>query len=493
MRFRLTVFCALLAALPVDAVAQRQDNSTAAVLTVQEAISLATRFNPDHRQVIDLRRSAGAALRSSYGALLPSASAQFSSQYQKGGVRPINGVTFSTSSDVYQSSYWLGLQYQVDAGTFLSPRAQRANVDATEADIVGSQENLRALVTQRYLTALQSEAGAQLQDTLVVTAEAQLELARARTAVGSGTQLDITRAEVTLGQQRVAALQAHNQVEIDKLRLFQAMGVPKPASVRLTSQFAVSEPTFSLDSLQALARRENPQIKALRSRDKASTVNVRVARADYLPSLSLSTGWGGYTYEFTNPDFIVGQAQSQGLGLRANCITTDSIRFGSGLQPLGGCDNFLLNDAAIASLRAGNDQFPFDFTRQPMSLSASVSLPIFNGFLREQRVEEAEVQRDAARHRARAGELQVTADVTAAYLTVMTQARTVALQEQNSKKAAEELSLAQERYRAGAATFLDVTTARASYEQAESDRITAIYEYHKAFAALESAVGRPLR
>jgi len=45
----------------------------------------------------------------------------------------------------------------------------------------------------------------------------------------------------------------------------------------------------------------------------------------------------------------------------------------------------------------------------------------------------------------------------------------------------------------GAKTFLDVTTARGTYEQALSARVNAIYEYHKAFAALESAVGRPLR
>jgi outer membrane protein TolC len=40
---------------------------------------------------------------------------------------------------------------------------------------------------------------------------------------------------------------------------------------------------------------------------------------------------------------------------------------------------------------------------------------------------------------------------------------------------------------------LDLSDARASYARAESDRINASYEYHKAFAALESAVGRPLR
>jgi len=53
--------------------------------------------------------------------------------------------------------------------------------------------------------------------------------------------------------------------------------------------------------------------------------------------------------------------------------------------------------------------------------------------------------------------------------------------------------LAQERYRVGAATFLDLNDARASYERAENDRINAVYEFHKAFAALENAVGHPLR
>ncbi len=60
-------------------------------------------------------------------------------------------------------------------------------------------------------------------------------------------------------------------------------------------------------------------------------------------------------------------------------------------------------------------------------------------------------------------------------------------------RAREELSFAEERYRVGASTFLDVVTSRATYEQAQVDRVNAVYEYHRAFAALENAVGRPLR
>ena len=93
----------------------------------------------------------------------------------------------------------------------------------------------------------------------------------------------------------------------------------------------------------------------------------------------------------------------------------------------------------------------------------------------------------------RARELGLNAEVTGAYLTLTTAEKTVVLQQQNSAKAKQELTLVQERYRVGATTYVDVMQARADYERAENDRINAVYAYHKAFAALESAVGHPLR
>ena len=101
--------------------------------------------------------------------------------------------------------------------------------------------------------------------------------------------------------------------------------------------------------------------------------------------------------------------------------------------------------------------------------------------------------RSDARYGVRSRELALTADVTAAYLILITAEKTVALQEQNAAKARQELKLMQDRYRIGATTFVDLAQSRATYERAESDRINAIYDYHKAFAILESAVGKPLR
>ena len=496
MRFTVLVALALASALsPVSAIAQVADTTRGAVLTLDEAIALAQRNNPQHLQLVNDRRVASASVRAAYGALLPSASLSFSSEYRKEGSQPFQGLNFSTSSDVYQSSYWLGLQYDISPATFITPKLESARRDAVEAEIAGSSHTLRAVVKQDYLTALKSEAQAVLQDTLTRTAEVQLELARARAAVGSGTQLDVTRAEVALGTQQVAALRARNTAEVDKLRLFQRMGVAQPPNVRLTSQFAVTTPSISLDEVMRVAREENPSLKAFRSRERVASLDVRRAQSQYLPSLSLATGWGGYTQQYTNDQFLVEGQRSQVLQNRAQCFSTDSIRQGAGLSPITAFCNseFQFGAADEAAIRRENDRFPFDFTRQPFSLQARVSLPLFDGFAREQRVQVAQASRDDARYQIRQTELRLTADVSAAYYTLVTAVRASEVQEQNAAKAREELRLTEERYRVGAATFVELAESRSSFERAEQDRIAAIYDYHQAWAALENAVGRPLR
>jgi len=177
-----------------------------------------------------------------------------------------------------------------------------------------------------------------------------------------------------------------------------------------------------------------------------------------------------------------------------NCLTVDSIRTAVNMSSLN-CNNgqFALSPDQANAIRQRNSQFPFKFQRAPLSFYAQLSIPIFDNYSREQRVEQAQVDRDNARLNVRSRELQMTSDVTQGYLNLATAARTVEMQEVNAQKAAEELTYAQERYRVGATTFLDVTTSVGTYVQAQTDRINAIYDYHKAFAALEQAVGRPLR
>jgi len=462
------------------------------MLTLADAVRLAHRNNPAFLQSMAARRAAGAGLRAAYGQLLPQASATMLGAFQQSGQTVFSGSFLGAGSNYLESQYGINVGYTLNATTLLTPAYERANRDAADADVAGQGETLDANVAQDYVTILEDQAKAALQDTLVADDQAQLDLARAKVAVGSATILDQQRAAVTLGQQQVQALQAHNLVDIDKLRLFQQLGVNQPPRVQFVDAFAVAMPTFTLDSILELARRANPQVNALRAREHAADVGVHRANGLYTPTLQLSTGIGGYTFQYTNDAFLIGSAQAQLAQQYGSCLTLDTIGQAAHL-PARNCGPSALTAAQISSIRASNRQFPFSFQNIPRQISATFSLPIFDGFQREQRVEQAEVDRENARYNERARELQLTADVTGAYLTLTTAVRTVDIQVQNAAAARQALALAEERYRVGAATFVDVTDSRAAYERAEDDRISAVYDYHKAFAALESTVGRPLR
>jgi outer membrane protein len=481
-------------AVQASAQAVPADTTAPATLTLDRAIELARRNNPALQQTLNNRVGARAAVRSAYGALLPSADASLSVQRQQGGQQIFSGTSLGASSDVNQSEYQIGLSYRLNSATLITPSLQRASRDAVEADITGASEILRSNVAQQYLSALQAEANADLQDSLQVASQQELILAQAREIVGSGTQLDVQRADVALGIQKVQVLKARNQVEIEKLRLFQLMGTPQPANVKLVSQFVVTPVPLSLQDLIASAHSDNPGVLALRSRERVADLNVRREKGEYSPTLSLSTGFGGYTYGFANSNFPVQQAAAQLEASKTDCIRTEEVRAALNLSnQLAACNAMAFTDAEAAAIRQNNSHFPFNFTKSPRSVSAVVSLPLFDGFSREQRLQEAMASRSDARYEVKSRELALTADVTAAYLTLQTAEKTVALQEQNADKAKQELKLVQDRYRIGATTYVDLTQARATYEQAESDRINAVYDYHKAFAALESAVGHPLR
>jgi outer membrane protein len=470
------------------------DTVNLATLSLADATNIARRNNPSHLQVVNNRRTADATLRTAFGQLLPRADASFTVQRQEGGRQIFNGGSFGASSDVNQSNYRIGVDYRISSVSLITPRLLRANRDAVEADINGSAELLRAQVAQQYLSVLQAEDRAKLQDTLLVAAKAQVVLAQARALVGSATQLDVQRAEISLGQQQVEVLQAKNQIEIEKLRLFQLMGITQPPSVVLTTQFTVAPNPPPLQVLLGSALSRNPVVLALRSRERVANLNVKIEKAQYSPTLSMTTGISGYTYSYTNSNFPVQQALAQAASSQASCIRVEEVRAALKLDNnLAACNSFALSDAQAAEIRRQNSQFPFRFQNAPKSLAVSLSLPLFDGFAREQRVQEAQASSADARYSVRARELAIVADVTAAYHTLKTAEQTSALQEQNSAKAKLELKFTQDRYRNGQVTFVDLTESRAAYERAESDRINAIYAYHKAFAALESAVGRPLR
>jgi outer membrane protein len=462
----------------------------APTLTVEEAIALARRNSPVFLQSANQQRRADAALRSATGNLVPSLGTGFGTTYREGRQQFFAGQSIGAQADQVSSSLGLDVQASYSVATLTAPRVQRANAEAVRSDVRLADAQLRRDVTVQYLAALQAEATAALQDSLIRTAQAQLELAQARVAVGSATPLDVKRAEVALGQQRVNALTARQTAFSSRLDLFRTIGVTVQEGAQLTSRFPLELPEVEAQSLTAEALRRNPALEATRTREDAAQLGIRSARGQYLPSLSFQAGVSGFGNRFMSNGFLVQQELASRQGL---CRQTGFVQSVVG-QPFdpASCNAISLAPAEVSAARARNPQL-FDYSRNPYQLSLQLSLPIFNGFTREQQVQEAIATRNDAEYRRRQQELQVQNDMALAPRQLRTTREVVQVQAQNSVTAKEALQLAEERYRVGLGTFIDVAQARDEFARAQTSYINAVYDYHRAIAALEFTLGRALR
>ncbi len=463
------------------------------VLTLADAITLAKRNNPTLASSINARRTAAANVRAANGQLMPQFNTSFGTGYREGRAEFFAGQGIGSTNDQLSTNANASLSLNVSPGFMQDLAAVKANRDATEADITVQEQNVRNGVTIQYLAALAAASRATLQDTLLATTTAQLQLARARLQVGSGTQLDVQRAEVADGQQRVAVLNARNTAQIEIVRLFQQIGIPPVLDTKLDANLPAT-PTIDLASVLDQAKKSNPQLAALGARETAASRQVSSAKRSYFPSLNVNASVSGVANRYTNTDLLIASGQASRASSKASCVRSEEVRAALNLSnQLASCNAIAWSDADVAAINDAQGKYPFSMTRNPYSLNASLSLPIFNGFRREQQIEIATVNRKNLQNDLRNQELRISADVTTAYLTLSTAQQTVTLQEQNVRTARTALQLAQERYRVGAISIVDLVQARGDYERAETDRISAVFDVQRAFAQLENAVGRPLR
>jgi outer membrane protein len=475
----------------------------AATLSLQEALTQARANSPTYRQTVNNAGPARWGVRSAYASLLPSVSVGSDIGYTGSGQTNLGGGFVQPTSAFYTSGYDLTLQWQLDGRTLTAPAQQKALQRATDEDIDGAGIALRAEIQTQYLTALQATAQVAVARQQVVRNADFLTLAQARYKVGQATLLDVRQAEVAKGRSDVAllrAVQAENEAKLDLLR---RMGVEPPVAVdriALSDSFPVVEPGYQLDSLLRLADAENPTLRSLRARQSAASLGVRAAKSEFLPTLSARAGWSGFTQQFSNEQLLINQTLTDAQSQASSCQSNNEVRAAVGLSTTdcfaqAGLDpsGTALQPGLSQQIRDANDVFPFSYTGQPFQASLRVSLPIFTGFGRSLRLSQARADEQDADEGARARRLQVRSDVQARYLALHTAYRAIAVQEANRAAARDQLRLAQDRYRLGAGTSLEVSDAQNAVQQAEGDYVNAVYDYHKAIAALEEAVGRPLR
>lgn len=480
---------------------------TSATLSLSEALQQARNNNPQYRSRLNNAGTARWNVRNAYGQLLPSANVSGGMDYTGAGRANFGqGLTQETSA-IIGSNWNAGLQWQFDGARLVAPKEAKANQRATESEITNEESVLKFNITNQYLTSLQATAQVAVARQQVDRNQSFLDLANARYRVGQGTLIEVRQAEVQKAQSDVALLRNQQAESEAKLELFRQIGVEPPidvAQIGLSDSFPVLEPSYDLPQLLQTAKDQNPSLLALEDRRKAASVGVTSAKTAFLPTISARAGWGGFTQQVTDDGLLISQSQAGAIGQAQNCIVQDSIQAllpGHTVQGAASCFSNAGLDAtgtrltpqARRSILRSNSVFPFDFTGQPFGASLTISLPIFTGFGRSLRVAQARELELDAEENVRAQAIQVRTDVQRRYLALETAYKAIAAQATSRDAARDQLRLAQDRYRVGSGSALEVSDAQNSVQRAEGDYINAIYDYHKSLAALESAVGRPLR
>jgi outer membrane protein len=468
-------------------------------LTLETALELARGSNPTYLQAANDVVLADWEVRQAWGSLLPSANASSSLTWQGPGEQQFGTLTlgdlgFGGQPAFYFSNYNLGMNLDVSWSSLLAPRQARAERSATEARVRGSEAELVAQVTTAYLEVLRQQEALELARAQLESARFNLRLAQGQLEVGAATPIDVGQAEVQVGRAEVTVLQTENALETARMRLLQQMGVPVDQEVALVTEFEVTEPAWTVEELLELAFRTNPGLLATERSRRAADVAVGQARSAYYPSLSLSTGWSGFTREAADVDFQIAQAQAQVASSVSQCVQTNEIyrRLADPL-PTADCTRFAFTDAQRNAIISRNDQFPFNFETAPLSASLTIRLPIFQGLSRQRNLEAAQVQRDDLAQQLRGQELALRADVAVEVANVRTAWRSALLEERNRELAEQQLRLARERYQLGAITFVELVDAQTVLAQAQRDRNAAVFFYHDAVTRLEALVGVPLR
>ncbi len=468
-------------------------------LTLDESINLARENNPTFLQTQNNEAAADWGVREAASNLfIPSFTASGFATYRAPGESRIGTINPGQVEQgaLYYSNYALRASYTLNGNTLFGLSSARAEQNAARAFTDAAEFTMESVVTLRYMTALRARDQVDVARRQVESSIENFEIARARVDAQAAIVTDARQAQVQLGRDSVAHLQAESAQRVGAFALLETVGLDLGADVELVSEFEVFRPSWTSTELISIALESHPGLNAFAASEGARRADLRQARGNYFPSVTLSGEWSAFTQEIQNGNFLIGSAQSGAARGFANCQTFNSISAGL-TTPLAGfpqdCGTGELSADAQQAILSANNVFPFGFTQQPFRAILRVTFPIFNGFSRERQVSQAANALEDAHYSSRAEELRLRTAVTTAYDALTTAFNVVQVEERSRGVAAEQLELSRQRYALGADNFLILLDAERTMAEGERAYLDSLYAFHLELANLENAVGQRLR
>jgi outer membrane protein TolC len=239
---------------------------------------------------------------------------QFDALSKLGGGGPDTSSSSLANSPIAQifaarQTLTLGIagQWNLFAGGRLiaANRIASAARRSAEIGLASSIASLQLQVTEAYYDAALADQLSTIADSSLAQSERTLSQVTLAKNVGNTSEFELLRAQVTRDNQRPAVIQRRAQRDIALLRLKQLLDIPADDSIQLVS--ALTDTTDSFVSAASDVRATDGAAADTASEGRAQVRQVaeamavqqnqfRIARAQRLPSLALSTAYGRISY-----------------------------------------------------------------------------------------------------------------------------------------------------------------------------------------------------
>ena len=307
-------------------------------------------------------------------------------------------------------------------------QAAKATLAAVKLDNDSTRNAVADEVARDYLTCLRADADRDTAQANVELSDALLKLAQRQKTAGTGTGIDVTRAEVQLANDRQRLIRAGNDRARAILTLMKAMGLSLSSPVEFTDKLAYKPvDTASAESLITQAR-NRPELKTQEQKEQAARLTYGAVTSERLPTVGAAADYGAIGKDF-------------------------------------------------ASARA------------TYTLGVSVKLSVFDGFRRGARREESFSEYRQEKIRTRDVGQQIELQVRLALESLRNAAAEVDAAREGLALSDSELAQARRRFEAGVATSEEVIDAQTRLQRARDNQVIALYDYNAARLDLATATG----
>jgi outer membrane protein len=425
-----------LALLASASAVRAQDSVLTHPLTLGDAARIGARQNAQAIQARYRTAQANARIRQSRSDLLPSVTgfAAENGRSYNSATFGIDFPGFDPAGEVIGPVNIFDVRGKItetflDFGAIQRLKSARTTARAFGATAANEAEISAQNAANAYLRAQRADAQLSARQADSVLADSLLSIAREELRAGVGVALDVTRAQSQFATVRAQLIVARNERDRAKLDLLRSLGQPLTANVSLAdslSGLVIRDTTIEESAAIVLAMRSRPDLRAADEQIRAAEQEVTAIKAERLPTLS---AFGDYGY--------IGKDRLLGT---------------------------------------------YDWGVQ-------VSIPIFDGLRREGRIEEAKAMASEIDVRRRDLRQQAAIEVRGALLDLASAREEADAVREALRLAQQEVSQAQERFRAGVAGNADVITASLSLNSARTQAVDALSGYQSAKVALARAVG----